>query len=174
MSTKDWVKSKVAVAFILTNDNTVKLDTVALPNKFTSSMNQNFTKVHGFSEGEYNAGVVREVPTMTWSIDIPANSSSARFLRACMVSKEALDITVNDSSAEDEFELMEERYFGCRVTSMGTNYEIANIPMISFDGMGLRHSFDSKAVDGSTIQSQKEFGDGTEELDVDAESVEWW
>lgn len=174
----DWVNAKAAVKITLTEDEGI-FTTVQMSNRFSSNVTQNWDRIHGFSDGEYNSGAVRKVPEITFSLTVPANSSSSRFLRAVHVSKKSAIIEVADNLADASgFTIVNEIYYGCRVTSIDTTYEMAEVPRITYAGIALSYSFSDvdsdgnvgdlitykASEDGDTVEYSKPFGDGLTEL----------
>jgi len=174
MPGRDWMKSKIALKVtwgaagdvltsvpaydsagepIINGEGEAQIDTInaagsvdiSLPNTFTANTGQEFSKIHGFGYSEFNAGVVRKIPTYRFSLRIPAVSSSARIFRALMVARRPFKLDIMDANGEDmvyeSFRLIYEIFDACYVTDMDTGYEIADVPAISINGIALRYNF---------------------------------
>jgi len=179
----NWDKNRVATAVVRGGAPIL----LSLANRMTLSPNQRFDPYHGFGQGEFNAGTIRRVPTYNWTLTFPANSSSVRLFRAMFEGKDDFQIVAYDSESttnidDVRFQLIEERFLHCRVTSMDEGYEIADIPMISFSGTALNYDFKSvgsdgittldetevtEVVDGSSTVKSKVLGDGWAETNTD-------
>lgn len=173
---KDFIKGKVAVSV---NDTAI-----SMPNTMTVTTTQDFDRVHGFGNGEYNRGMVRKPPTYSWSLTLPASSASARVFRGLLVSKQSFTLKYKDgqfntttpatnAATDSEFKLIQEMLIKCRVTGMDQSYEIADMPTITFNGIALNHDFYS--VSATTVNvvtatdesgTDVEYGNGTSEMNT--------
>ena len=116
---------------------------ILMPNKFNINHRQNFDKIHGFSSGEFNAGTVRKINDISWSVDIPVNSSTTRLFRALFEDK--ISCTSGVDGVGNDFKLVKEEYYGCRVNNVDLNIVTDDIPTVNVEGVALTWNYQNTA-----------------------------
>jgi len=195
----NWDSSRVVIkitSFIKIAESAVAVPDLDVPlsmyNNFRSSDNQPFEKLHGAGPREFNKGVVRKIPSFSFSITCYGNTgvratddqgkeitsedtATARLLRALQVSrkkfklftierKEISTYITNNAS----YQVLGDVYSNCYVSSSDVSYDVAMVPMITFSCIAYRKASDYVNVDGNiTSWTTSLFGDGRVEVGLD-------
>jgi len=141
----NWGLSRIGVGIRLSpSDPWTKL---VLPNLLTINIKNEQTPVDGLEQ--HNSGYIYKPQRFTFSIDIPANTSTYDTLRSYALNRYQFYLQVTeDVSTNPNYEDLHDREYkgvmelltGCAIDDMSEPFRVGELPMITFNGQALRFS----------------------------------
>jgi len=173
MVVNNWDRARVATRVTSTDPVTggdIDKD-ITLVNRVTMNTKFNYEPIHGLNE--WNQGVIEKPPEFTFQIALPALSPFVRMFRAFHVSGAPFNLELKEVTArkptpngnyEYEYALLAEELKECRIETKEVTVLAGDVPMVVFNGMALRYTFndDTKLPDNPTGQGTVQYPNGAD------------
>lgn len=164
-ATLNWGLSRVATQIIVGSNLPVDLE---IPNNVIINARNEQDIVDGLEQ--HNAGYIYKPQRFTFSLDVPSNTGTYRFLRELLLRRLQFKLRVSEDSRTNpnitnidgyvrEFEGLTEMLEGCVFDDMSEPFRVGQMPTVTFNGKALRFKTGNNTDDPTLITNN--YGDGT-------------
>jgi hypothetical protein len=170
-TTYNWGLSRVASQIKV--DDTVGWIDLEIPNNLIINARNEQDIVDGLEQ--HNAGYIYKPQRFTFSMDVPVNTPTYRFLREVLLRrlqfalKVSEDIRGNPNIANvdgylREYEGLTEELHGCVFDDLSEPFRVGQLPIVTFNGKALRFKTADDTAAATTINNN--YGEGTYDTSI--------